>query len=268
MCAFAQQWLQIRGSENEHTFLRIDVSPESPRNEATFWTGWTVDAGKKKMKAYSYKTPPSYEEKTYAFNDNFDSIAVRSYELFDVNDKSLYKDFHGFLTFDAITSENLSYSYSLWACLLKTYGANACYYASQTQFENQKAEWVKFSKDENMERYIRVDQYGATDSIVMFKMVYRPSFAKQVKGYFSEIPVERYVAAKIYNNGGKILELAESWMGKKKAVSTIWLYPKNDPVDVANTVFQQYVEWALLLLGQGKDAVIEKSNAEFGKIVK
>ena len=157
--------------------------------------------------------------------------------------------------------------YSRWSCLLKRYGADACLFASQTRFRNADAEWVKFSESEDRIRYIRVDFYDHIDSLVVFKVVYKPAFAKEIqKEYeFKELPTHRIFVIKISDNGQAITQLAETWYGKKGPISSIWLYPFSDPQTIEEDVYKVYVKWAFMLFEYGKSSILELSNDSSAK---
>lgn len=265
----AQQWVQIRQTDNVYDYIRVDVVPQSPQNLVQFWTGYSLSYGKSLMKQYSYSGIPRYDETTYAFNDSFDYYASRLYEVFDEKDKSLYKAFHGFLTYDTIYGQTLLSTYADWAALLKYHGASACVYASNTQFQKQqKPEWIKIDEDESATYFIRVDLTNE-DSLAMFGLVFKSKTSKDWQKYYSfkEAPQSRILVYKIHDQGSKYSWLAESWFGKKDAITGVWLYPKTQPSELTE-FSKKLVEWGLLLLEQGKDAVVEKSNTKFGKIVK
>jgi hypothetical protein len=266
----AQQWVLIDQAEDVDTYIQVDKIPSSPQNETHFIALFSKKEAKKRTKENMYGSNiiPAYEDKTYCFNDAFDHFATRTYNVIGTDDKPLLESFHGFLTYDTIYGGRVYY-FSNWACLLKNYGSYSCFYASQTQYQNENAEWIKFNEDEYATYFIRVD-LPTEDSLAMYKIDFKPAVSKQWQKYYSfnEPPVSRVYVYKLYNNGQKISCLAESWIGKKSAVSTVWLYPWVEPREVTEDITRIYMDWTLLLFMEGKDAVVEKSNSLFGKNTK
>ena len=264
----AQEWLLIEKVDDVDTYIRID-SISSSQNETQFYAVLSPKLATAWQKQYQYETLPAYELKSYCYNDEFNHMATRKYSILDKDNTPLYESFHGFLTFDTIAAYRPEL-FANWAYLLKEFGREACVFASQTQYNNDNAQWIKFSEDLEMERFIRVDLYSAEDSLVMFKILYKPKASKELQKdiRFPEPPICRIFVNKIQDNGQKVLQLAVSFWGKKNSLTPI-LVPKFEESEVdVNDIVTQYIDWASLLFEQGKDAVIEKSNSLFGNNTK
>lgn len=261
--ASAQEWVLIEQAEDVNTYIQVDKTPTSPQNETHFIAVFSEKEAKRRTKENMYNSNilPAYEDKSYCYNDAFNHFATRTYNIIGTDEKPLLESFHGFLTYDTIYGGRALY-FSYWSHFLKTYGASACYYASQTQYQNENAQWVKFDEDENMERFIRVDSYSAEDSLVMYKVEYKTNTSKYFQSVyaFKEPPKARIFVYKIYENGQKVANIAESWIGKKNALTYIWLYPSAQIEDSKESKNTLYTELALLLFEQGKDAILNKSK--------
>ena len=263
--AHAQQWLLIEKADDVDTYMRIDCIPESPRNETFFKAFVSPKLAAKWMKEYQYESLPSYEKKSYCFNDEFDHFATRTYDIYDKNDKPVVKSFHGFLTYDSIVGGRAMY-FAYWAHRLKTYGKQACIYATETQGNNSEAKWIKFDEDDNMERFIRVDATN-NDSLAMYKLIYKAKLAKEIQKSqsFREPPVYIIFVQQWQNGFMEYTRLAESAIGKKSCLTPVMVYPPQEPEKVDEDVTKKYAEWTRLLFEKGQDAIIEKSINLFGK---
>ena len=262
---YAQEWVLIEKADDVNNYMRLDRVPVSPRNEVEIYSEFTKDSAKKWQKTQKYNSLPFCERRKCAFNDAFDSIATRFYDCLDKEGNSLLKEFHGFLTYYHIyelgwRATNIAH----WAELLKKYGSNACLYASQIQYNNENAEWVKFHEDENMERFIRVDMSNV-DSLALYKIVFKKEYLKELSKEYKEVPYSRIFLHKLYMEDKEYIELAETWFGKKSILTTINIYPLSEKVSVESQLDSVYFDWTKLLFKQGKNAVIEKSNSLFEK---
>ena len=172
----AQEWLLIEKADDVDTYIRID-SISSSQNETQFYAVLSPKLAAEWQKQYQYETLPAYELKSYCYNDEFNHMATRKYSILDKDNTPLYESFHGFLTFDTIVAYRPEI-FAMWAYLLKEFGREACVFASQTQYNNDNAQWIKFSEDLEMERYIRID-LSNQDSLAMYKVVYKPKTSKE-----------------------------------------------------------------------------------------
>ena len=266
----AQEWILIEKASDVNTFMRIDSIPKTSQNETHFYAVFSEKAAIQWQKEFQYKTLPAYELKSYCYSEDFNYMATRAYNVYDKDDNPLYESFHGFLTYNTLEGYRAQ-SFANWAYLLKEYGKNACIFASQTQYNNENAQWVKFSEDAEIERYIRID-IPNHDSLAMYKVIYKTqkiSRQEQKNLLLPEAPRSRIFVYKILKNGKQVLRFADSFFGKKKAITPVYVYPLYaDYKLVEDDVTRQYVEWALLFFEQGKDVLIEKSNSMFNKNIK
>lgn len=267
--ASAQEKILIYNDVDYDIYMYIHNTPVSPRNETYLLNVFSAKNAEKIQKENQSATLPSYANMVLSYNDAFDSVAIRSYDVYDNRNQPLHKSFHGFLTFDTINGY-MHEVFANWAYLLKEFGEIACIFASQTQYNNENAQWIKFNEDNGMERYIRIDMSNQ-DSLAMYKVVYKPKTSKELQKSMSisEPPIYKTFVYKICNNGQKVFKIAESWFGKKKALSPIIadpLYTEHELVE--DDITKLYVEWTLLFFENGKDAVIEKSETLFGNNTK
>ena len=266
--SYSQQWILIEKAEDVSAYMRIDSRPVSPRNETHFKSYVSSKLAEKWKKEYQYESLPYYELTSDCYDDSFSNFATRTYNIYEKENKPIFESFHGFLTFDSIVGGRIMY-YAMWAYILKQFGENACICASQTQYQNNTAQWIKFDEDENMERFIRID-LNNVDSIAMYKVVYKARLAKDLQKTYSfrELPVSRIFVWKWVDSGSKALPIAESYFGKKSALSIVWIYTDGEPEVIGEGINKVYHEWTQLLYDKGKEAVIERSNRLFGGSIK